>query len=672
MSNSKERAITYSLLAHIRNTGTLIQGPLDIFKPLVKRALAEMNKIAVFKGKSIIEIKVFCDSLFNLDFPIPVLKRILELISKEINTPEVTHFAIYKDGSFCISEYTFVDLDEEIEKQKNEIERIEEMFNTFCLTSSSRINNNESIFKFIEKNKYSLSKYLSNRIEINGEDYTLEALFINFFRKIPELYDIIKNIYIGSIISGYIDYTPVNYKQDILLLLDTNFIVGLLDLNTPESTHTCNTLIKIAKLQGFKTKVLINTIEETKNLLENKCLNFNKSFLLNKVNTEDVYNACERRKFSKVDLERENDNLESTLVTLGIEIIYDTEKLKNKARFSEEYVQFQKIRSSKRSALHDAMTTLYIKEIRGISAIKEFENVRAWFVNNSSSINSEISRSEGSQPISIKADDLLNILWLSSPKVGLEIKDRDLAEIGLTSIISFTLNKDLPKSKVLKELDDNIFKYSNTDLTDKDLILISKRITTKQLTDIESINTLAEDNQEAFIKRLKEESSKQETIDERNLEILNNVIKEFQTKSKGIKKTVIENKETKNLLEKSEIDNEKLRREVKEKDKLIESQIEAWKNRRILRWKYLSVLYLCISIIFTTFAFGYVINLYGSSLELSINNIQLGTLYVVGSAVWLFINNEFYKRFNNCWYNHSNIENFRKGLKIPERFTLNK
>lgn len=35
---NKERAITYSLLAHIRNTGSLAKGPIDIFIPLIKRA----------------------------------------------------------------------------------------------------------------------------------------------------------------------------------------------------------------------------------------------------------------------------------------------------------------------------------------------------------------------------------------------------------------------------------------------------------------------------------------------------------------------------------------------------------------------------------------------------------------------------------------------------------
>jgi len=88
---NRERAITYSLLAHIRNTGSLAKGPIDIFIPLVKRALSKMNIEGVFKGKSISEIKHYTDSLYNIDFPIPTLKKILDEICKEINTNEKTN-----------------------------------------------------------------------------------------------------------------------------------------------------------------------------------------------------------------------------------------------------------------------------------------------------------------------------------------------------------------------------------------------------------------------------------------------------------------------------------------------------------------------------------------------------------------------------------------------------
>lgn len=63
---NKERATTYSLLAHIRNTGTLAKGPIDIFIPLVKRALSYMNSKGIHKGKSILEIKNVTDVILPI------------------------------------------------------------------------------------------------------------------------------------------------------------------------------------------------------------------------------------------------------------------------------------------------------------------------------------------------------------------------------------------------------------------------------------------------------------------------------------------------------------------------------------------------------------------------------------------------------------------------------
>jgi hypothetical protein len=68
---NKERAITYSLLAHIRNKGTLIKGPLDIFKPLVQRVISLLNNKGVYSGKSTMEIKNEFDKNYNIDIPIP-------------------------------------------------------------------------------------------------------------------------------------------------------------------------------------------------------------------------------------------------------------------------------------------------------------------------------------------------------------------------------------------------------------------------------------------------------------------------------------------------------------------------------------------------------------------------------------------------------------------------
>jgi hypothetical protein len=672
---NKERAITYSLLSHIRNTGTLAKGPINIFIPLIKRTLSKMNSEGIFKGKSVLEIKKASDKLYQIDFPVPVLNKILVEICNEINTDDIQHLILYKDGSFALNQYTFTDYEELVDNQRADIDELEDVFKKFCDSSEIEIENSNSIFSFIEQNKFTLSKYISHNKETNGNDYTKEAQFVDFFKRFPTIYDKIKNIYIGSIIAGYIEYNSDDAQRDIILLLDTNFIIGLIDLNTPESTHTCNTLLKIAKQQKFKIRILKDTIEETINLLEVKADYFDKSFLQKKINAEDVYNACERRDLSKTDLERIADNLEKTINELGINILHNTDKLKKEAKFTDIYKVFEKYRKSKKSALHDATAILYINKERK-KRIKEFDKVNAWFVNNSSSVvGDSIFLKNGFQPETIKADDLLNILWLSNPQVNKSIDTNDLAEIGLTSAISLTLSKDLPKSNIIRELDDNIHKYAKEDISDTDIIRVATRITNKQLKDIEELNLLASNDKEEFVKRLQEEANRQKKIEESRIQKLENVFKNISERTDELEKTKQEFQEkSKNI---DVILKEKESKESELEDKLL---IEQNKNREILRdnWyskqikKWRIKTWIEFSIFASIFIAGILYILFESDWNFTqaveyFKELKANIIFSGLVSIALFIWNYFtVKTLYAKYRSHSNIENFKKGLKIPE------
>ncbi len=674
---NKERAITYSLLAHIRNTGTLAKGPIDIFIPLIKRVISKMNSNGIFQGKSVLEIKNVADELYYIDFPIPVLKKILIEICKEVNTEDKTHFVLYKDGAFSINEFTFVEYEEIIENQTKDVNELEDFFKQFCETSELNIENSDSIFKFIEKNKFNLSKYISNSQTKNGFDYTAEAQFVNFFKQIPPIYEKIKSIYLGSIIAGYIEYKSDEAIREIELLFDTNFIVGLLDLNTPESTHTCRTLLEIAKQQKFKIRILKDTIEETKNLLDTKADFFDKSFLQKKVNPEDVYNACDRRKLNKSDLERIADNLEKTISKFGISIIYQTEKLNNEAKFTEEYKLFEKVRQSKKSALHDATAILYINKTRKIK-IKDFDKVNAWFVNNSTSSDGEnIFLKDGFQPESIKADDLLNILWLSNPQINKKIEGNDLAEIGLTSIISLSLNNDLPKSKILRELDDNIHKYAKEEISDSDIIRVATRITNKQLRDIEKLNELAEKDKVEFVKRLEEEATKQKRIEELRIKKLEHIFKDiskksdelekikkdFEEKTKGIDRIVKEKDSSTSKV--SDLERELL----KEKNLNIEIKRNEWISNELKKWRRKTWVefFILTSIMIAGIIYVLYISDWNFVNAISYFKVLKSNLLISGliTFISLIFNSITIKTLFGKYRNHSNIKSYKDGLTIP-------
>ena len=113
--------------------------------------------------------------------------------------------------------------------------------------------------------------------------------------------------------TGYLSFRPKDVQMGVELVLDTNFLVSLLDLNTEESTRTCNMLIEVGQRLGYSFTVLNETIEEMQGLLAFKAENLDKAIIAKSINREDIYNACDRRSLCGVDLERISDNLTSIL-----------------------------------------------------------------------------------------------------------------------------------------------------------------------------------------------------------------------------------------------------------------------------------------------------------------------------------------------------------------------
>ena len=77
-TQTQKRAIAYSFLAHMRNSnGTFIDGPLDIFIPIVKNALSELYPDGTVKGAALTEITEKIEERFGLDIPTPVMQNIM-------------------------------------------------------------------------------------------------------------------------------------------------------------------------------------------------------------------------------------------------------------------------------------------------------------------------------------------------------------------------------------------------------------------------------------------------------------------------------------------------------------------------------------------------------------------------------------------------------------------
>ena len=295
-----------------------------------------------------------------------------------------------------------------------------------------------------------------------------------------------------------------------------------------------------------------------------------------------------------MDLDRIADHLEETIVGYGFRIIPHTEQWHGKVRYSREYSKLRGLRNSDKAAFHDALAIIYVREKRGNKQIKDFEKVNCWFVNNAINhdCDNEVNELESIisaryiQPEIIKVDELLNILWLSNPNIG--VAGKDVVDMGVTALVSSALNSALPKTRIIRELDENIQKYrKDYSITDTDVMRLSTRIANRQIKDVQALNILADNDANAFAALVKEESEKQSKIDQERvrkfealINTMNESISDLRENKERLNARHVERMEE---LNKREIDLEKRTQELSKREIEINNHAErdASEKRRI-------------------------------------------------------------------------------------------
>lgn len=681
----ERKIITYSLLAHINNQTKSNSSYEAIFIPLVKRGLAKMCNSGQFKGDDLNDIKKHIDELYGLDMPNTILKKILYKIEMEINTAEKQVIKFYSGGSFIISEYVFDEYEEEIQKRSEDLNRLQDFFVEF-LKVENVPDQSKSLFDFVEQNKISLGKYINKKYPHEIADNTTEARFVNFIKPFNDLYALLQSVYVGSIISTYLEYQPSGIKHDVELVLDTNFIISLIDLNTINSTENCRRLLEIAAKLGYKFTVLAITLKEIDQLLKTRVDYFDEAFLSKLVDPEDIYNACERRNLTKTDLEQIRNNLVSEIDKFNISIVHHTERYENKAKYSNEYEKLREKRNTSFAALHDATCIEYVKEKRGRPTY-EFDKVNCWFVNNSSSRG--FYHSNGSQPFIIKAEDLLNLLWLASPMVHSNMSNSELSSIGLSRLVSSTLDDSLPSAMTIRRLDENIQKYAKGNISDEDIVRISKKIAERTISNLDTLNETAEDDQKKFVETLQEIADAQKKKETEFNNLLNRLVSDFTEKTNVLAKksaTIDEERERSNdlilkernkyveavnlnteLLEQNRrirVENIRIQNTQRMKDRqlFISSKLRRWRQR-----SWIEVIVSCL-LPFVICFFVLMLNHWdwerlNDFVKWCKENVFVSLMVTI---LYLFIPGFFIVSLKDKYRNHPNIAKFEERLKIPE------
>jgi hypothetical protein len=493
------RIVTYSLLAHINDNEKGIKDLSDIFLPLVKRVLFQLSNNGLTKGL-LTELKTQVDKTYSFDIPFPFLRRLVTKIAVEANKDITNDFQFFKDGSFIMSKFIFTEYEEIILKQQAEVDSLANTYEQYLLANNIKPQSHSSVFDFLDQNRIALSSFFSvGKSATKANGFFIQAKFINEIRKEPTLFQVLRKIYFGSIITSYLELDFGEIKESQCeYLLDSSFIIHLLDLSSPESTHTCNKIIEICKRLKYRVSVLDYTIEETEGVLKRIAESLGTTYLIKQLDENSIYNACTRRSLGKTDIIRIAANLGNSLRDdFGIYVIPNTTSYRNKAKYSSEYEQLKNRTNNPDGALHDTTAIVYVQEKRK-KRCRNFYEANCWFITDSKQDLKLTRKNDGTLSEIIRPEELVNILWLTNPHV----KGNEITTVGLTRLIASAISDSLPNPRALKEFDNNLQKYSQGKIEPTDCILVGHMIAEKTLTNLEALNDLAKESPSRFIEEL--------------------------------------------------------------------------------------------------------------------------------------------------------------------------
>ena len=524
----ENKVIAYSFLAHLNND-MKGNGFNDIFIPLVKRTLSIMSNNQKNMGQ-ITDIKEEFNNLYKVDIPYPMLKELLKTISIEIKKNNEGSMELYKDFSYVIKEYTFDNYEETILYKKSKIEKLQEKFKCYIQENAviSQYEGELDLFKFIDRNRTKLSKVLSeNNLNIDSisDNADIEMNFIKYLKKNDiELYEVLKDIYIGSIISAYIELDALKAKSEAMnFIVDTNFIISLMGLHGEENMDTCNKIVDICNRIGYKIKIADITIEETEHIL-NKIIDGYEKGIIERFRYNSTSNVCERNNITKTDIQYKVRNLMKFLTEKKISIIYLKQKYKNELTIKngEIYKQLDKIDyTDKKSILHDAIIIDYVSNKRNNGA-KKFADLKIWFLTESKKFNEIKTKFKYSE--AINTNELVNLLWLIKPVISTD----DIFKLGLSNLFAEVIEANQPSKRIIREIDSNINKYKEN-ISDDDIIALGSLVSDISLNKIKNINSQYEEVNELlksgdyyeFSEKIKEMKGKQEELKQIEIDKIN-------------------------------------------------------------------------------------------------------------------------------------------------------
>lgn len=552
---NKKLIVTYAVLAYLKETSDRSNTSIfELYIPLIKKGLSvysEEHDLTQIMGKSFSEIQEKIFHVFGISIPIPVLSSALKVIEKQVNDDNI--LKINNDKSFIIKSYVFSDIDEIISTEESDILYLESEFNTFCKINSCIISF-EELIKFINAQEVDL--FTTEKSNFQEANSLLPKYLDKIIKEKGRTYQIVCNLYLGSLLASYFELKLDKVSNNVTLLIDTNFFISLIDLNTEDAYSVCNQVFLLCKQLGYQFYILESTIRQIEILLNNRINDFGNKDFIGTVRTADIFNACIRKNIHKTELEAIKDSVRRKLKEFGVETILDVQvkDLIESAKKEEDLKKLKERRNNTDSALNDIVAKLYVEKHRGIG-ISDFSDVKCWFLHNSYSPYEYSSNQKIYERWSIGANELLVLLWLANPAQGDNINPEIISKGGIASYITKYRRAKTPSTKVLKSIKQKMDNAVSLGvINEKTIYNLTIRMSEGSVSQ-ETTNALTELQDDDFVVKLNEfkdiEKEKDNKIDVLEKEIVS-LRSETDIQNETIKQqteTITELKNNVNVLE---------------------------------------------------------------------------------------------------------------------------
>lgn len=490
---------SYSFLASLNENGT------DLYKavyiPMCKRAISLYAKQHTAGTDQ--KIQEVIKNSFSIDIPLLVTRKLICRVYDDLSRrdKEKFDFKLFEQGkSFQFKSFAFDKIEECYEKEQRKTNALQCAFETFIKDLDVSVKESPTFSSFILRNKKRLSSFLSGKVQtldeiIEDESYMQHARFLQFIEKNnDELYNVVKRIFVGSIIASYIEAeVDVSAKSEdkISYYLDTKVVLEALDLQEEENTIPTKELLSLIENTGGIIRILDVTIAEIHSIIEGAIRTFNKE-----TPTTTINEACVRNGKNKTWLTLFNGNLEKNIVEqLHANISKVSESDIAKYSESEDVKLLKQIWFRKNAAEHDVIAYLYVRDRRKQDSNKKiYQKASCWFVTENGRLCSfNISRKlNGYANEVILPHELTSLLFLKNPQKY----SPKVSSIALNELIAQTITEEYPSKDIINEFDIAI--RDNTDITGTDYECLVSEISQFSTTQLQKLLEKSVSNQETF------------------------------------------------------------------------------------------------------------------------------------------------------------------------------